>query len=309
MQNENQPMAPGESCLRIGAGVSGRRPGRILARARPRLVLAAALGAALVASVMMAGLPDRFRTNKAKETLVAILSVANTLDLSLAEHYSLPSTPRGLVSLASVRHSVTVHSPRYFPDRDAWGRELLYWSDGYDYMIVSYGADRQPDYDYDQPVPYDSVRRGTVTRVPQQDIVVVGGEIWQAPVFRRWGLATMAMMRSISTAIESYAVDTNFYPGPTNGTVEVSTLASVLSPVYIRLLPTEDEWSYPLLYWSDLRNYAVISTGADGTAEFPYSTWQASDFLSFPVDQTTEPTRDVVLVNGSFVQWPRGTRR
>src|SRR5687768_14126805 len=50
---------------------------------------------------------------------------------------------------------------------------------------------------------------------------------------------TMADMRAIGTAVESYAVDNNQYPA---GGSPVSTIASVLEPRYIAQLVTTDAW-------------------------------------------------------------------
>src|SRR5438309_4705096 len=50
---------------------------------------------------------------------------------------------------------------------------------------------------------------------------------------------TMADERSIGTAVESYAVDNNFYP-------KVSTFATVtplITPIYIKTAPANDGWN------------------------------------------------------------------
>ena len=51
---------------------------------------------------------------------------------------------------------------------------------------------------------------------------------------------TMADMRSIGTAIESYAVDNNVYPVATTS----ATLATFVSPVYIKTMPALDGWNH-----------------------------------------------------------------
>src|SRR6185295_6742843 len=55
---------------------------------------------------------------------------------------------------------------------------------------------------------------------------------------------TLADIRTIGTAIEAYAVDTNVYP--LSG--DLPALAAVLEPVYIRTLPRKDGWGNPLIY-------------------------------------------------------------
>src|ERR1700741_2286369 len=56
---------------------------------------------------------------------------------------------------------------------------------------------------------------------------------------------TMSDIRSVCTAVESYAVDTNIYP---NGSL--AKVQTVLSPTYIKTMPTRDGWSNALV-WTD----------------------------------------------------------
>src|SRR3989442_7420043 len=53
---------------------------------------------------------------------------------------------------------------------------------------------------------------------------------------------TMADMRSIGTAVESYAVDNNFYPKNLANS-PAATISSHLSPSYIKTVPTADGWN------------------------------------------------------------------
>ena len=50
---------------------------------------------------------------------------------------------------------------------------------------------------------------------------------------------TMADMRSIGTAVESYAVDNNFYP-KNLANAPAATISSHVSPIYIKTVPTTD---------------------------------------------------------------------
>src|SRR5215470_15900066 len=56
---------------------------------------------------------------------------------------------------------------------------------------------------------------------------------------------TMADMRAIGTAVESYAVDNNRYPA---GGSAVSGTSGVLQPRYIAKLPTVDAWNHNIDY-------------------------------------------------------------
>jgi type IV pilus assembly protein PilA len=129
---------------------------------------------------------------------------------------------------------------------------------------------------------------------------------------------TMGDMRTAGTAAEAYAVDFNHYPaaagytlpsglsyptlsfgGPTSGfTVQVV-------PTYVRVLPLTDGWSSWFLYEApasgttgiNVQHYVISSNGRDGVAE------------SSPVyGETTNFNRDIVFVDGQFVQYPAGAQ-
>src|SRR5712691_5527477 len=53
---------------------------------------------------------------------------------------------------------------------------------------------------------------------------------------------TMADMRSIGTAVESYAVDNNFYPKNLSN-APAATISQQVSPIYIKTVPTTDGWN------------------------------------------------------------------
>ena len=111
---------------------------------------------------------------------------------------------------------------------------------------------------------------------------------------------TMADMRSIGTAIESYAVDNNFYPkAMTNLTgVTGGTFAGYVTPVYIKTTPTKDGWNNEWDIDSDATGslYTVTSIAKDATAG-TNAGGQMGDFDC-----------DIVFAGGQFFQWPQGTQ-
>ena len=112
---------------------------------------------------------------------------------------------------------------------------------------------------------------------------------------------TMADLRSIGTACESYAIDNNRYPGPTDGWQPVESIAEFLEPVYIRNLPVTDGWDNPILYRSDGESYRIVSPGKGGEIDRDWSgeiEWGA----------TSDFTSDIVFGDGQFVVWPEGTQ-
>ncbi len=120
---------------------------------------------------------------------------------------------------------------------------------------------------------------------------------------------SMADIRSISTALEAYATDVNVYPAaaaytlPSGLSLPTATLglaAGALSPTYMRVTPLQDGWNSWYLYGSNAArsDYAIRSTGADGAPQ------------TAPLyGSTTDFNADIILVDGTFVQFPDGVQR
>ncbi len=120
---------------------------------------------------------------------------------------------------------------------------------------------------------------------------------------------SMADLRSLSTALEAYATDRNFYPAaagyslPSGLSLPTGTFGAVagdLSPTYIRVAPLQDGWNSWYLYGSTATrgDYAVRSAGADGVPQSSPTFGPTSDFNA-----------DIILVDGAFVQFPEGAQR
>ena len=117
---------------------------------------------------------------------------------------------------------------------------------------------------------------------------------------------TMADMRSIGTAVESYAVDNNVYPAATcNAGLYTTTTVTLgltsftnLTPTYIAQPPKVDGWGQFLVYGSDAagNNYIIGSGGRDKTLATPFC------------GTTTNFNNDIYYSNGTFIQWPEGTQ-
>jgi general secretion pathway protein G len=120
---------------------------------------------------------------------------------------------------------------------------------------------------------------------------------------------SMADIKNLSTALEAYAADVNYYPaaagyslpsGLSLPTATVGTAAADLSPTYIRVAPLSDGWNSWYLYGSSATrsDYLVRSSGADGVPQ------------AAPVyGPTTDFNADIILVDGAFVQYPEGAQR
>jgi type II secretion system protein G len=108
---------------------------------------------------------------------------------------------------------------------------------------------------------------------------------------------TMADMRSVGTAIESYAVDNNFYPKNMSN-VGAAGITTHVSPIYIKTVPTTDGWNNA---W----DIDSSSTGAQYTITSPAKDGSQGTQTG---GQTTDFTCDILFANGQFFQWPQGTQ-
>jgi type II secretion system protein G len=125
---------------------------------------------------------------------------------------------------------------------------------------------------------------------------------------------SMADMRSMATAIESYAVDTNLYPDascasgfgeftdPTGASALQSNSFTLLTPSYIARVPYTDGWNNPFWYKVPLNHdhYMLISLGRDGatTTPQPLTCGTTHDFND-----------DIAYADGTFIQWPEGVQQ
>jgi type II secretion system protein G len=113
---------------------------------------------------------------------------------------------------------------------------------------------------------------------------------------------TMADIRSIATAWESYAVDYNQYSAAAL-TFEPLTgdLADLISPTYIRSFPSTDAWNTAWVFQVDdntrAQAYRIISCGKDGACD-----------TTVTEGPTTSFDCDIVYENGNFIQYPEGVQ-
>ena len=120
---------------------------------------------------------------------------------------------------------------------------------------------------------------------------------------------TMADMRTLALGIDSYETDRNAFPasagfalpsGLSLPTATISDIVSEISPTYLRSVPLVDGWNSWFTYGTDSfkANYILRSNGADGIPE-----------TSPPFGLTHSFDADIILVNGSFVQFPEGLQK
>jgi type II secretion system protein G len=109
---------------------------------------------------------------------------------------------------------------------------------------------------------------------------------------------TMADMRAVGTAVESYAVDNNKYPA---GGSPLSEIQSNLEPRYIAQVPLQDAWNGFMDYLSSPSSspqvYSVESYGKNLTNE------------DYAVGTTTNFNNDIIFSQGLFTQYAEGSQQ
>ena len=109
---------------------------------------------------------------------------------------------------------------------------------------------------------------------------------------------TMADMRAIGTAVESYAVDNNLYPA---GGSPVSTINAAVQPRYIARLPQVDAWQKSFDYESspagNAQKYTIESYGKNGIDD------------GNATGSTTDFNNDILFSQGIFIQFPEGSQK
>jgi general secretion pathway protein G len=108
---------------------------------------------------------------------------------------------------------------------------------------------------------------------------------------------TMADMRTIATAVGAYGTDNAFYP---RDIADIGTLASYISPIYIKTFPNKDGWGGVYYFATDSpgSNYTLISYAKDRLAgTMPLQDTKTQNFDC-----------DIISTNGVFLQYPEGTQ-
>jgi type II secretion system protein G len=115
---------------------------------------------------------------------------------------------------------------------------------------------------------------------------------------------TMADMKAIAASWEARASEMRSYGVagynfPTDS-VQYEDLFSALVPTYTRIVPRVDGWNRNLEFGigPGPKNYAIRSTGRDGSAEG----------TSYTPGETNDLDCDIVFANGGFVTYPGSTQ-
>ena len=122
---------------------------------------------------------------------------------------------------------------------------------------------------------------------------------------------TMADMRSIATAWEARATDTNRYNaagGLSLPTITIGTtaLSGILCPTYMKQLPAKDGWGNTWIFAMDAslnattaaQVYMIRSKGKDNATDSPTAPGPTTNFND-----------DIIYSNGSFLRFPEGAQQ
>jgi general secretion pathway protein G len=122
---------------------------------------------------------------------------------------------------------------------------------------------------------------------------------------------TMADMRSIATAWEARATDTNRYNAagctfPSSG-VSWGDLNTFLAPTYMKNIPRSDGWNTAYVFGAT--NNWGVSTAAQQYAITSYGKDQLPQGSNPPCGPTTNYDCDIIYSNGTFLQNPEGVQQ
>jgi len=111
---------------------------------------------------------------------------------------------------------------------------------------------------------------------------------------------SMADMRTIATAIGTYATDMNFYP---RGLSALSAFETHLVPVYLRKMPPKDGW-----------NTTYVATTDTAGEHYTIQSWGKNKIDDGLINggvggETNEFDCDIYHQDGMFIQWPEGIQR
>ncbi|MBZ5640887.1 MAG: type II secretion system protein GspG, partial [Acidobacteriia bacterium] len=113
---------------------------------------------------------------------------------------------------------------------------------------------------------------------------------------------TMADIRSIGTAVESYAIDNNYYPTA----ADIGTLKAVgtaVEPIYIKTIPAQDGWRHDFYVASTTTGYTLASGGKDG-GDLTGVVWGA-----FGGGNGGGFDSPIIFMGGQFAAWPEGVQQ
>jgi hypothetical protein len=113
-----------------------------------------------------------------KGTMKAIRSAGTAVVAYGIDHDGYPGPTNGTVKASFLRDYVEPTYIANLPANDNWGHEILYWSDGTSFRLISHGADGSVDGEYDRLAQGEA-------KEPTADIVYADGRFIRWPAGAR----------------------------------------------------------------------------------------------------------------------------
>jgi len=126
---------------------------------------------------------------------------------------------------------------------------------------------------------------------------------------------TQKDISTIATAITDYITD-KATPFVANGAID-ATAKAALSPMYLKVLPINDQWGTSFKIYTGVNanqygitgsasdDYLVASYGRDGALESWTYLPATPEGGLYTISSTADFTKDLVNLNGSFIRGPR----
>jgi type II secretion system protein G len=126
---------------------------------------------------------------------------------------------------------------------------------------------------------------------------------------------TQKDISTIATSVADYITDKGT-PFVANGTID-ATVKTALSPMYIKVLPVNDQWgtAFHVYTGTNSNQYGITGSATDDFLISSYGrdaaleswTYNASTPESglYTISTTADFTKDLVNMNGSFIRGPR----
>jgi len=126
---------------------------------------------------------------------------------------------------------------------------------------------------------------------------------------------TQKDINSIATGIADYITD-KAIPFAANGAID-NTVKSALSPLYLKVLPSTDQWSNSFMVYTGANvnvygitgaasdDFLVASYGRDKTIEGWTYNASTPDNGLYSIGATADFNKDLINYNGAFVRGPR----
>jgi type II secretory pathway pseudopilin PulG len=161
--------------LGIGFTAVGMDGGTRITGFGPEWMGSGALLTGIIAAVAVPKFMSYQDEGKAKSTMADMRSVATSIEAFAVDNDQYPGPTDGFLPVGSLTDQLEPKYIRALPGNDAWGGELLYWSDTSNFKLVSKGSDGVMDQDWMGPI------EPSHDESPGRDILYVDGAFAVSP--------------------------------------------------------------------------------------------------------------------------------